>query len=695
MTLSTSLFNLGIYKNTLRRFKWGSFLYFVILFFSLPFIFLTQSPADLYNTYSRSITNCPLILRDSFIIIPLLAATVVPTITAALAFNNIHSQKQSIFVHSLPLTRKENYISTIAACLTLMAAPVIAVALVLLIMSFTTYGQAITSMSVIYWTFIMLSVLFIMFSVSTFSAILTGNTATHFVINIFIHLIPVLIAVAIFLISDIFLFGFWESEGFIATEIMNNNPIVWLYGRIMSYRRNPGNIFMQPQMWIYLVGAAIFYALGYALYRKRKIEACGDVAAFRIFRPILKYAVTSSVAIAAFGILSSSDIGAFAIFTVATVFTLITYFAAEMLLNKSFKVFGKYKGYIAFWIVCGAFISFFAFTNVFGYETRIPDKADIESATIFHGYYNEYPYSLEDGSIDTVTKLHSEFIKDIPIVGDSEYRSLRVAYKLKNGKILERYYPVNDELFDKALSQMYSYKDYKLQITELSKLNIDNIKNSELSVSTNNFSHYIAVNEASSELLYAIKKDVEELSYEELEKSEAVVRIRVNVQMQYEDNEKEQVFVRAAYGTEPDTYDLQSFSITVNPSFKNTIAFLKEKGYYDEFMSQISKNLYICSVPVHYFTSANSISYKDDTGTMEEFKVSTDDFVKIPEADAYSIVVDLMNKNRHKGLSDGKNYMLFCQHQDIKNQSTTYLGNMCTSYSAQDLPKVLTQYVNQ
>lgn len=693
MILKTSLFNFGIYKNTLRRFKWGSFLYFVVLFFSLPFVFLVQNPVDIYNTYSRFITTCPLILRDSYIIIPLLLATVIPTITAALVFNNIHSQKQSIFVHSLPLTRKENYISTLLACLTLMAAPVVLVALILLIMSFTAYGQVITSMSVVYWMFIMLSILFIMFSVSTFSAILTGNTATHFVINIFIHLLPVLFAVAIYLISDKFLYGFWQSESFIATKIMNNNPIVWLYGRIMSYRRNAENIFMQPKMWIYLAGAVAFYSLGYALYKKRRIETCGDVAAFKVFRPILKYAVTTAVAIAAFGILSSSDIGAFAVFTVATVFTLITYFACEMLLNKSFKVFGKYKGYIAFWVICGAFISFFAFTNVFGYETRIPDKSEIESATIFHGYYIEYPYSVEDGSIDTVTALHSEFIENIPIVDKFERRSLRVAYKLKNGKVLERYYPLNDEVYDKALSQMYEYKDYKLQVTELSKLNIDNIKNSEISVYTNNFSHYISVNEASSELLHAIKKDVEELSYEELEKTDAVVRIRVAVEMQYADNEKEQVFIRAAYGAEPDAYALQSFSITVNPSFKNTITFLKEMGYYDEFMQQISKNLYICTVPVIYHSSANSISYKDDTGTMDEFKVSSEDFVKIPENEAYNIINDLMNEKRYKELSDGKNYMLFCQHQNIKNQTTIYLGNMCTSYPAEALPLALTQYV--
>ncbi len=693
MTLSTSLFNLGIYKNTLRRFKWGSFLYFVALFFSLPFIFLTQDPADIYDSMRRSIDNYPLILRDSFIIIPMLLATVVPTITAALAFNNIHSQKQSIFVHSLPVTRKENYISTLAACLTLMIAPVILVALILLVMSFAAYGQVISSMSVIYWMAINLSVLFIMFSVAAFSAVLTGNTAAHFVINIFIHLIPVLFALAIYLISDIFLFGFWESQSFIATKIINNNPIVWLFGRVMSYRHNHDNIFTLSQMWIYLAGAVAFYGLGYALYRKRKIETCGDVAAFKIFRPILKYAVTTAVAIAAFGILSSSDIGAFAIFTVATVFTLIAYFAAEMLLCKSFKVFGKYKGYIAFWVICGAFISFFAFTNVFGYETRIPDKAEIESATIFHGYLEEYPYSVEEGSIDTVTSLHAEFIKDIPVVESSERRSLRVAYKLKNGNVLERYYPVKEELFDNALSQMYKYKDYKLQITELTKLNIDNVKKTEISIYTNNFSHYISVNEASSELLHAVKKDVEELSYEEMEKTDAVVRIRVAVEMQYGDNEKEQVFVRAAYGASPDLYDLQSFSITINPNFKHTIAFLKEKGYYNEFISQISKNLYICTVPVFYYTSANSISYKDDTGVIEEFKVNTDDFVKVPEAVAYNIIVDLMNVNRYKALSDGKNYMLFCQHQDIKNQTSVYLGNMCTSYSADELPQALSQYV--
>ena len=32
MTLKTSLFNKGIYKSTLRRYAWGSILYFILLF---------------------------------------------------------------------------------------------------------------------------------------------------------------------------------------------------------------------------------------------------------------------------------------------------------------------------------------------------------------------------------------------------------------------------------------------------------------------------------------------------------------------------------------------------------------------------------------------------------------------------------------------------------------------------------------
>ncbi|MBO5060421.1 MAG: hypothetical protein J6C82_05875 [Clostridia bacterium] len=691
MISSTSLFNLGIYKNTLRRFKWGSFLYFVILFFSLPFVFLVQNPADILQSYSRNLAEYPLLLRDEYILIPLLLAISVPTITSALSFNNVHSSKQSIFVHSLPVTRKENYISTLAASLTLMAVPVVLVALILFVMSLTAYSQIFTSMSVLYWLGINFSIIFIMFSVSAFSAVLTGNTAAHIVINIFLHIIPMLAALTIYLISDIFLFGFYESGSFIGTTIMNNTPIVWLFGRALSHYNNELNMFAQPQMCFYLGGAIVFYILAYLLYKKRKLETCGDVAAFKIFKPILKYSVTTAAAVAAFGVLSSSEIGAAAIFTVAITVTLIVYFAAEMLMNKTFKVFSKYKGYLAFAACSALFISFFAFTNVFGYETKIPYSEDIESAAVFSNWQFEYPVTQDTEAIESVRSIHREFISDISVTEPDNPRSLRVLYNLKNGKTLERRYQITDEQYKAALSEMFKFPEYKNKFYGLNKINIENVSGMFMSAHSSNYGHSVAVGSDSSELLAAVEKDISILSYDELIADSFPVTIELSFDLTAKENQLKNVFDESLFGENPDPNTVQAFSININSNFTNTFEFLAERGYYEEMAQNLADNLYICTLPV--YADGENYTYKNDTGLLREFSVSSADCTRLSYEDAMIAADMLFYQKGTSEMKDGKNYLIYASSQGAEEKFPLRWFAAC--YSADKLPEIFKKYITQ
>ena len=75
MTLKTSLFNKGIYKSTLRRYAWGSILYFILLFLCTGMMILLNENPDSVNSYGsyRRI----LILSDYMIIPMLLTMTVI------------------------------------------------------------------------------------------------------------------------------------------------------------------------------------------------------------------------------------------------------------------------------------------------------------------------------------------------------------------------------------------------------------------------------------------------------------------------------------------------------------------------------------------------------------------------------------------------------------------------------------------
>lgn len=687
MTFRTSLFNFGIFKNTVNRFKWGSILYFVILFFSLPFILLVEDLDRLVSRYAVDLVS-PILLRGDYIVIPVLLAIVVPTVVAVLVFNNVHSQKQGIFVHSLPVARKANYVSSVLAGLVLMAVPVILTAAILLVMSFTAYGQIISSWSVIYWTLLNLSILFIMFSAAVFTAFLTGNAAAHIGINVFVHLIPMIVALIIFLISDIFLFGFMQADGFVGNKIMENTPIVWLFGKTLSHYRSDLNMFKSINMWMYLLGAAVVYALGYLVYKKRKIENCGDVAAFKIFRPILKYAVTSAVATVAFAIFTESGIGAVPVFIIAIVATAITYFAVEILMNKSFKVFGAYKGYLAFLGVCAAFIAFFAFTNVFGYETKVPKAEEVESAAVFVRW-NDEPHVADNGLINATIAIHQELIENIPVVCEPEqFRHLRVSYKLKNGKNIERVYKVTEDVEDKALAEMYKFDEYKMKVTRFDNLNIENITRCTLVTGTNSFGYDIQITDDASTLMNFIKKDLEELSYEQIKKSKNTLSFCVDFSYSFLENEKAKVFKEFYNYNEDTQYALQSFSIDINSNFKNAYAFLKEKGYYSKVVDELAHKLSICKKTIS--RAGEIYSYKGETGDFGEFQINPADCIRIEFDDAVRLA-DTMANEVHRDVKEGQNYFVFVRPSS--SSGNIWLGEMCTTIHQDELPEYLKKYV--
>jgi len=700
MTLRTSLFNSGIYKSTVKRFRWGSFLYFVILFFCVPFMLLVQDIDRLVVRFSNWEDVTSIIFLSDYRIFPILLTLAVPTVAAVLIFNHVHSGKQSIFVHGLPVTRKANYISSLLAGFTLMALPVLLNGLILLIMSVSGYGQVLATWDVVAWMGMQLAILFIMFSVATFTAFLTGNAAAHIVINIFVHVIPLLLSLTIVLISNIFLFGFVQADNFVANTLTKYTPMTWLFNYGIGNMGYATSFFDQPALWIYLLGGVVVYLLSYLLYKHRRVEASGDVAAFQIFQPILKYAVTTAAAVAMFGILTSIGLRAVATYIGVAVATAVVYFACEMLLHKTFKVFGFYKGYLGFVVICGAIIAFCAYTSMFGYETRIPESEEIASAAVFESY-GMRPSPLADTDvIETTRSIHQELIQDIPVVEEEDlgfHAYLRVVYKLKNGKEMHRRYRVPADVHQNAMSQMYMHESYKMQVTGFDNVNIENVTTMNLSVYMANYSYQIALNDDASELLAAVKKDVEALSYQEL-KSNFMMDLRLSLHCTAEENERLEIFDTVGRGEIIDPYTVESFEVSITPAFVNAYAFLKEKGYYEEIITQASKALWLCKKPITREPgSAEDVprgevySYKEQSGKFHEFQVSLADCVELRQEDARRLIEEFIRVSPHKEIPAGESYFIFNRSRDAG--ATMPFGNKLVAFTLEEMPEYLHKYL--
>ncbi len=703
MTSKKSFFSLAIYLNNLKRFKWGSFLYAIVLFFSVPFVFLVENSHRLTMRFLPTAMKYPPLLRESYIIIPVLLAMIVPCIAAALIFNNVHSIRQSVFIHSLPIKRGQNYLSDLLSGLTLMAAPVLFNGTVLLIMSFSVYGEIISSWSVVYWTFLNLTIIFVMFSVSAATAFLTGNTATHIGINVFVHVLPLLVALTIAVISEEFLFGFVSAENFVANRIIEKTPLVWLFTNAINYYPKNANIFVQAELWIYIAGAVLVYFCGYLLYRKRKIELSGDVAAFSAFRPIFKYLATTSIASVLFAILVENNISPVFMYIEIAVGAAIVYFACEMLMNKSFRVFRLYKGLISFFVVGMLALSFCAYTSVFGYETRVPESGEIESAAVHTGRnFNSAPLIADEEVICSTVEIHSELIKNPPVrakdaIEDSRF--LYVTYKYKNGKSLKRSYLVPVDVYDDALSQMYENAEYKLRVKGIAPINSENVEGLDFSMENSRFGYNISVKEGASEIMRAIEKDVSELSYNEIE-GEKLLSFRVRFDMTYEENEKVRVFKEDRDMQEVDKDRIiHSFEITVNDNFKNTIEVLKKYSYYDEALNAASNVVWIYKkpVPVTKNRTEDQLLLDAASGDIKATVVEEANYKQADCAKLYSVdgrrVVEEMLKTEAKTLAPGEYYYIFLCSSN--NFGETYMPYNKLAIPKAELPDYLKKYIEQ
>ncbi len=687
MNLLTYWFNPGIYKNTLCRFKWGSLLYTVILFFSVPFMFLTNSPTDMSRRYLYigETIRCVLFDAGNFII-PMLTALVVPTVVALLVFNYAHSPKHGIFVHSLPVTRTQNYFSTLLAAFTLMFVPVILNGMVLLILNAFGYGAFLGTLNILKWIMINIFILFVMFSVSTAASFITGNAFAGAALNIIIHLIPLAIALSITLAGEVFLYGYNSSNAPFTMDIINYTPVVWIASNFKGSYYNQ-EIFSMGATYGYIIMAAVFYALAFLLYKLRRIENCGDVVAFAAAKPIIKYVLTSAAAIIILGILYGLGIASAATaFVVAAIISAIVYFACEMLMDKTLKVWGKYKGFLAFAVCAAVVISFCAFTSVFGYETRVPDVTDIKSVSMSVGYFEKNPCSESDEAALEVTQFHKNLLKDIPVTEKKEGSPLDVRYVLEDGSEITRKYYVPAEVRAQAMEIMFGYEDYKMAYTGLDNINIENVKKLNLEVSCPNFGYQYAMNEDSALFLKAVEEDIRTLNYSDFSKPE-IMRFDARIHISPLEN-AEMVILK--YGGEENRY--YNFDITINSNYKNAMAFLKEKGYYNLAVSKVADGMYITKdthnrdkQETEYYDYLDAPAAK----VYSNHNLNETEVVKIDLEDAKLLINEHIAGNEYPD-ETGENYLVFIRD----GNSALYTSSRCMAFTPETLPEYLIKYVD-
>lgn len=215
----------------------------------------------------------------------------------------------------------------------------------------------------------------------------------------------------------------------------------------------------------YALAGLVIALIALLLYRTRKSEMTGSTVAFPWATPIFKYGVAFCTAVALGQFLyyflfgqyrsgGSDSLPGTILCMVAA--GLVGYFVAEMLIKKSFRVFrAGAKGAVIVslaLVLLGVTMSF----DLTGYEKRVPDESEIESA--FYTFSGMTHVTTDDAdTIRRLTAAHQAIVKnrneqariadawDADTLSQSDYAdiepfSLRLTYYLKDGSQLSRSY---------------------------------------------------------------------------------------------------------------------------------------------------------------------------------------------------------------------------------------------------------------
>ena len=216
----------------------------------------------------------------------------------------------------------------------------------------------------------------------------------------------------------------------------------------------------------YAAAGLVLAALALLLYRKRRSEMTGNTVAIGWLRPVFKYGVALCSAFSlgqllsyfVFELTDSTYTAGALIGTIACMIFagLIGYYAAEMLLKKSFRVFKtSWKGALATSAVL-ILIGLSFPLDLTGYQSRVPEQSDIVSATVnlYSGNVSGSFNLSGQESIALLRDAHCAVITDkarqteynrryVPFDGDT--CMLRITYELADGTELFRSYDLSTD----------------------------------------------------------------------------------------------------------------------------------------------------------------------------------------------------------------------------------------------------------
>ena len=460
MKSKTSFFNKTIFLKNVALYwpLWG--LYTFVLFCALPFsLWMDYRNRVFYGGGVVANADTTLVSHiglTGYII--LIAGAAV--LFGMAVFSYLYNNKSANMIHALPVNKAELFGTNVISGLAFLIVPQIFNFVLALFVCLANGVTCIEYLAV--WLIMVMAISFIAFSFVTglFFALPVYVVIVSFLSYWVLALITVVVAT----------FGYGVSNLGNVSEMIAElfAPLLCFMGNVDIQDKYDamGNFigietYGIPFVLIYFVVAIVLYAIAYLTYQKRHIERAGELITVQWLKPIFRWGVGMSGGI--FGgfflyILAEElniPCGIPGFILIMLILGMLSYFAADMFVRKTFKVFKKEN-----WKGCGGFlvILLVCFGGLLGtaelYESYLPEQEDIVSANVMISY----DIALDGKNAGFILDVHEQILANRKQCEAYDKRGyyeegneyITIRYHLKNGDSVYRHYTLPMEIEEMA-----------------------------------------------------------------------------------------------------------------------------------------------------------------------------------------------------------------------------------------------------
>lgn len=455
MPSKISLFNKEMILQVGRNIGWISVIYFLALFFAIPLRIMMHYSGDDNRFFMPSEG-----LFDFEFGIQLIMIITVPVVMAIFLYRFLHVKQAADLMHSLPLKREQIFHFYTLTGFVFLVIPVILIALITVIIHGAFKLELYFQLGdIVSWTGIVILYNAVFFLSGILMAMVTGISVVQGVLTYIMLLFPAGFTLLVIYNLGLLLYGF-PSDYFQIRNIEYLSPISHL--ALLESKSISAKAIL-----LYIVIVIAAYILSLLIYKKRNIESASEAIAFKGLKKVFKFGVVFCMTLLG-GMYFDAMQNEFAwlIFGYAAGAT-IGYFAAEMVLQKTWRVFGSGRGLVSYAVVLAILIMI---TQAFApYEKKVPVLNDIKSVIYANGIYSDPndPYApkpmFERENIEAVREFHKRIIHNEKAneQGMKSQEFSLFIYELESGDRLVRQYKIDPNDYVPQLKKIYESLEYK------------------------------------------------------------------------------------------------------------------------------------------------------------------------------------------------------------------------------------------